>query len=116
MRKRGSVFENIISEIEEYIKLNKEYIKLTAVEKVSLLVSFFIFALAIITLGSSILFFLAFSLAHYLAPFVGGLSISLLISAGIPIFFILLLFIFKKQLIINPVVRITVSLFFDSKE
>lgn len=98
-------------EFKKYLLLQKEYTKLEVTEKLSILLSTLILILLIIILGMMALFYLSFTIAYMLAPVVGGLFASFSIIAGFCILLIILLYVFRKALIINPMVKFLASLF-----
>lgn len=98
-------------EFKKYLLLQKEYTKLEVTEKLSILLSTLILILLIIILGMMALFYLSFTIAYMLAPVVGGLFASFSIIAGFCILLIILLYVFRKTLIINPMVKFLASLF-----
>ena len=98
-------------EFRKYLLLQKEYTKLEVTEKLSILLSTLILILLIIILGMMALFYLSFTIAYMLAPVVGGLFASFSIIAGFCILLIILLYVFRKALIINPMVKFLASLF-----
>ncbi len=57
------------------------------------------------------LFYLFFTLAYILEPFVGGLMASFAIIAGINLAIIAIIVIFRKRLIISPLVNFLANLF-----
>lgn len=67
--------------------------------------------LILIILGMVALFYLFFTLAYILEPFVGGLMASFAIIAGINLAIIAIIVIFRKRLIISPLVNFLANLF-----
>ena len=57
------------------------------------------------------LFYLFFTLAYILEPFVGGFMASFAIIAGINVVLIAIIVIFRKRLIISPLVNFLANLF-----
>lgn len=95
---------------------SKEYTKLELTEKLTILLSTLIMIVVLIILGMVALFYLLFALAYVLEPLVGGLMASFAIIAGINILIMALVIIFRKQLIISPMVNFLANLFLtDSK-
>ena len=85
-------------------------------EKLNILLSTLIMIVILIILGMVALFYLLFALAYVLEPLVGGLMASFAIIAGINILIMALVIIFRKQLIISPMVNFLANLFLtDSK-
>ena len=107
-------FQQLFFEFKKYLELQKEYTKLT--EKLTILLSTLIMIVVLIILGMVALFYLLFALAYVLEPLVGGLMASFAIIAGINILIMALVIIFRKQLIISPMVNFLANLFLtDSK-
>ena len=97
-------FQQLFFEFKKYLELQKEYTKLELTEKLTILLS------------TVALFYLLFALAYVLEPLVGGLMASFAIIAGINILIMALVIIFRKQLIISPMVNFLANLFLtDSK-
>ena len=109
-------FQQLFFEFKKYLELQKEYTKLELTEKLTILFSTLIMILVLIILGMVALFYLLFALAYILEPLVGGLMSSFAIIAGINVVLIALVIIFRKQLIISPMVNFLANLFLtDSK-
>ena len=105
-------FQQLFFEFKKYLELQKEYTKLELTEKLTILFSTLIMILVLIILGMVALFYLLFALAYILEPLVGGrLMASFAIIAGINIVLIFLVIIFRKQLIISPMVNFLANLF-----
>ncbi|WP_455587519.1 phage holin family protein [Bacteroides sp.] len=111
-------FQQLFFEFKKYLELQKEYTKLELTEKLTILLSTLIMVLVLIILGMVALFYLLFALAYILEPLVGGLMVSFSIIAAINILLIAVVIIFRKKLIISPMVNFLAGLFLnnDSKE
>ncbi|EXZ83844.1 hypothetical protein M069_1793 [Bacteroides fragilis str. B1 (UDC16-1)] len=59
------------------------------------------------------LFYLLFALAYILEPLVGGLMVSFGIIAGINVLLIAIIYFFRRQLIISPMVNFLANLFLN---
>ena len=102
-------FQQLFFEFKKYLELQKEYTKLELTEKLTILLSTLIMIVVLIILGMV-------ALAYVLEPLVGGLMVSFAIIAGINILIMALVIIFRKQLIISPMVNFLANLFLtDSK-
>ena len=98
-------FQQLFFEFKKYLELQKEYTKLELTEKLTII------------LGMVALFYFLFALAYILEPLVGGLMVSFGIIAAINILLIAIVIIFRKKLIISPMVNFLAGLFLnDSKE
>ena len=76
--------QQLLAELKKYAELQKDYVKLHLVEK--------------------------FTLAYVLAPHVGGLMASYGIITGCIILLILLIVLFRKRLIVQPMVNFLANL------
>ena len=97
--------QQLLAELKKYAELQKDYVKLHLVEKLTILISTLILVLGIIAL-----FYLSFTLAYVLAPHVGGLMASYGIITGCIILLILLIVLFRKRLIVQPMVNFLANL------
>ena len=108
----GQLFE----ECKKYILLQKEYMRLELVEKLTVLSSTCIMVVIAIILGMMALFYLSFSVAYILAPHVGGLTVSFAIITAFFLLLLAVVYVFRKQLIVRPLVRFMANLFMSSEE
>lgn len=108
----GQLFE----ECKKYILLQKEYMRLELVEKLTVLSSTCIMVVIAIILGMMALFYLSFSVAYILAPHVGGLTVSFAIITAFLLLLLAVVYVFRKQLIVRPLVRFMANLFISSEE
>lgn len=106
-------FQQLFIEFKKYLELQKEYTKLELVEKLTILFSTFIMIFVLIILGMVALFYLLFALAYILEPLVGGLMVSFGIIAGINVLLIAAIILFRKKLIISPMVKFLAGLFLN---
>lgn len=106
-------FQGLIYECKKYINLQKEYLTLELIEKLSAVFSTLILILVVVILGMVVLFYLSFSLAYLLEPHVGGLTNSYLIISGIILLIALLVYFLRKQLIITPILNFIAKLFYN---
>jgi len=104
MSEQSNAFKAIFNEGKEYLKLQLEYGKLTATEKLTLLLSNLAIGLICVFLAIIALFFLSMSVVDLIAESLGG-AWSYLIMFGFYALVILLLYLLRKPLIINPMAR-----------
>ena len=95
---------SIWTEIKSTLKLNVEYAKLTAVEKVTILLSMAALAVVSFTLLSIIIFIVSLGLTLLLAKST-GLFGACMIMAGIYAVILVVAIVLRRQLIINPIAR-----------
>lgn len=105
-----NIYENGIS----WIKLEVEYAKLTAAEKITVLISTLILGAICALLGMVVLILLSFSLVDLFKEFMSP-ALSCLTVSAILVFLILLIFIFRAPLLENPISRLISKLILDIK-
>ena len=92
-------------EFKKYLNLQKEYTKLDVTEKLSDLLTVLIVILLTVILGMMALFYLSCTFAYLLAPAVGSITLSFSLIAALYVVLAILLVAFRKQLVINPMVK-----------
>lgn len=107
--------QQLFAELKKYVELQKDYVKLDIVEKLTILLSTLILILVLLVLGMIALFYLSFTLAYVLESHVGGLMVSYGIISGCIMALIVLIAIFRKRLIIQPMVHFLANLFLNDK-
>lgn len=112
----GIDFKKLFQDAKKHLLIEIEYGKLTAAEKVSILLSRTIMFLVLAVACSFVLYFVSSSLVAVLAELTGHLWLGNLIVAGIHLFLLLLVYAFRKQLIIDPATRFITKLFLNPKD
>ena len=102
--------QQLFVELKKYAELQKDYVKLHLVEKLTILVSSLILVLVLVILGIIALFYHSFTLPYVLSPHVGGLMVSYGIITGCIILLIILIIFFRKRLIMQPMVNFLANL------
>ena len=97
-------------EIKETLRLNLDYAKLTATEKLTILLSMTGLALVCFALASIIIFLISLGLMLLLAKS-RGLFGACMIMAGIYALILVAAVLLRKQLIIDPIARFISHLF-----
>ncbi len=108
--------QQLFAEFKKFLVLQKEYTKLELTEKLTILLSTLIMILVLTIFGMVALFYLLFALAYILEPLVGGLMVSFGIIAGINIILIAIIYFFRRQLIISPMVNFLANLFLNDPD
>ena len=109
-------FKELFAEIKKYLDLQKQYAKLELTEKLSVLIATLVIGGIVLAIGTIALLYLSFALAYVLAEYVGGMGTSLAIIATILLLILLIIYLARKSLIINPVINFLAKLFLnDSK-
>lgn len=103
------------SEIKEYGRLRLDYAKLVCAEKISVLLSGMAIAGIMTILALVALFYLAAALQEWLALYVGA-AWSFVIVAAVFGVLILVVWLLRMTLIVNPIARFVSKLFIDKKD
>ncbi|MGM9804728.1 MAG: phage holin family protein [Muribaculaceae bacterium] len=111
-----SNYKELFGEIKKYVTLQVDYTKYTVVEKLVILLSASAVAIVVGVLGFAVIFYLSISLASYLAACLGCVWAADMIVAGIYALILVLVVVFRRQLIINPISRFLTKLFLKPNE
>lgn len=95
----------LYAEIKSYIHLQKEYLTLDLVEKLTLLLSAIILWVLLMCLGMVALFHLSFAVIHLISPFVGGQTMAYTLMTVLFVILMAVVYYTRKRLIIDPVTR-----------
>ena len=106
-------FQQLYDDVKKYIQLQSEYVKVEFVEKLTVLISALLIIFLVIILIMGALFYLFFSVAYLIEPIVGSMTVSFFIISAFYLLLTLALFVFRKKLIINPLVRFLSRLFLN---
>jgi ascorbate-specific PTS system EIIC-type component UlaA len=104
-------YKKLFTEARRFFSLEWDYTKLTAVEKLAILLSAVAFVAVVIIIGTFILLYLFSALISVLASALGCMWGAHLIAAALLGVLLLVVFAFKKQLIVDPVTRFVSKLF-----
>lgn len=113
--------ENLTNEIKEtfsqckdWLKLEVEYTKFTVAEKLTMLMSALIIGAVCLLLGIVALILLAFALVEVFKLFM-PIGLAFLSVAGIVCVLIIILYLLRKPLLLNPVAKLITKLFFEKQ-
>ncbi len=109
-------YKKLFNEARRYFSMEWDYTKLTAVEKLAVLLSAVAFVAVVIIIGTFILHYLFSALISILASAMGCAWGAHLIAAAILLVLLLVVFAFKKQLIVDPVARFVSKLFLKPED
>ncbi len=107
--------KQLFFDFKKYLEVQKEYAELEVIEKLTKLFSTLVTIFILIALGMMALFYLLFAFAYVIAPDVGGLAASFGILVLIIVVISLFVIIFKKAIIIKPLVNYLANLFYNPK-
>ena len=106
----------LLLEFKKYLELQKEFVKLDATEKMTVILSAILIVTVLLLLGSIVLLFLTFALAYYLGDVLGSLSLGF---GHISAFILLLTVIFylnRNRMVIQPMARFMTKLILTKED
>ncbi len=109
-------YKKLFNEARKYFSLEWDYTKLTAVEKMAVLLSAIAFVAVVLIIGVFIVHYLFSALISLLASALGCTWGAQLIAVAILLVMLLVVFAFKKQLIVDPVARFVSKLFLKPED
>lgn len=108
----GSQMQRTSEILMRYLRLTIEDLRLTAAEKLTILFSTVTYFVLLLIVGTVALVFVSIGIGHWLAATVAPLMAYLYIAAFYAVVIVLLI-IFKRQLIIDPICRFVTRLFVE---
>ena len=108
-------YTDLWEELKKFFSLQVDYVKLTAVEKLVVLLSAIALVAVLLILGACVLFYLSFAIVYLLVDAIGCVWGASLIVSGIFVVPSLIVFAMRKTLILDPVAKFLTKLFFNHK-
>mgnify|MGYP006279139207 CR=1 FL=1 len=108
--------EGLNESIVRYVNARIELLKLQLIENISKIGTFFLTSVFIFFSILLILILLAFAFSHWYANNYGTLSEGFLISVGFVVVIAIIVFLLRKPLFMNSIVRIVSKIIFQEKE
>lgn len=108
--------EELLKEIRRYLELQKDYLSLNIVEKLIILLSTLLMIFLLIILIMIGAFYLSFTAVYALENAIGNLTASYAIVGSVFFVLALLLYVFRKKLILLPMARFLTRLFLDESK
>ena len=112
----GQNYKQLFDSIKEHAKLEIEYSKLTLAEKMSILLSRAMIVAILLIFGAGVMLLLLWAFAKWMIALTGSLWLGVLIAALLVVLLALLVYGYRKQLIINPVTRFVTRLLLTPEE
>lgn len=112
----GQNYKQLFDSIKDHFKLEIEYSKLTLAEKMSILLSRAIIVALLIFFGAGALLLLLWAFANWMILVTGSLWLGVFIAIAVLVVIALLVYGYRKQLIINPVTRFVTKLLLTPEE
>ncbi len=99
---------SLFLKIKEYLRIQSDYYQVLLIEKVTKIISLLIMVILVSGLLLGLLFFSLVALAYLLIPVLGKLA-SISIVGGLFLLLIFLLVLFRKTLVVTPILKIVVK-------
>lgn len=106
-------YKELWGDFKKYITLQVDYMKLTALEKLTVLLAAMTVVCVAIVLSACALFFLSAAFVSWLDSVLCCTWLANLITCGLVLLILFLVLLFKKILIIDPVTRFVTKLFLN---
>lgn len=106
--------QTIIKESKDWVNLEIEYAKLTAAEKITTLLSTLIIGFVCLLLALVMLTCFAFALVEVFKLFMST-GLAFLSVGGIICLLVVMLYLFRKPILLNPIARMLTKIFLGSK-
>ena len=114
-RKEGKISQSM-HEIKEYIQMQSDMFRLNILEKSSKILSLLILIFVFLLLSGMTIFFFSIGLMYRLADLWNSQILAALGIGGLYITLIILVFVFKNALFVNPIVKQLSQILFDDKD
>ncbi len=111
MEENTTFFGVLLERIESYSKTTIDLIKLKAVDKLAKIVSNVVYGVLLSLFSFFFLIILNLALAFWLGDLLGKVYLGFLIVAGFYVLLIIILVLFKKQIIKSPITNTIVTKF-----
>lgn len=105
-----------MAEAKQHLKLELNYGKLTAVEKISIIMSRIALVAALALIGCFAFYYITSTIVILLVKLTGIIWVAYLIMSLILLLFMGVVFAFRKQWIIDPITRFVSKLFLNPND
>lgn len=112
---QNNAFRKLFEEVKKYINLQIDYAKLTATEKISVILGMSVLFAVILVLSVGAGIYLSFALVYLLEPLVGIVG-SYAIVGAVFLLLIAIVILFKKKLILVPITRFISKVLLDNEK
>lgn len=107
--------KSVVTEIKEWLTVELEYMKLTAAEKVSILLSTLILVIVLFIVFMVVLIVFAFALVDLFCLMMPH-ALACVTVGGILLLLIGLLYLLRNSLVVNPITKLITKLFLTPKK
>ena len=100
-------------EFKKYLELQKEFVKLDAAEKLTVILTTTLTIVVMLLLGAIVLLFLAFAMAYYASDALGSELMGFSLVAAVVLMLGLIFYANRGKLVVRPLARFIARLFLD---
>ena len=97
--------KEILAQSKDWVKLEVEYVKLTAAEKLTVLISALVIGAVCLLLGTVALMMFSFALAELFDMFMPR-ALAFVATGGVVLLLTLCFYLLRKPLLLNPIARL----------
>ena len=112
----SSKIENLAKNVKEYVNIQVEIVKLSAINKLSILVAKIAFVFTVAFLSLPFIIFGSMALGYYLSTLTGNIYTGFLLVTGLYLIIGIILFSGRKSLILNPVRNLLIKQILSDEE
>ena len=114
-KKVGEEMKTVVADLKDWLTMEVEYLKLSAAEKISVLLSTLILVVVLFIVFMVVLIVLAFALVDLFNLFMPH-ALACVTVGGILLLLIGLLYLLRNSLVVNPITRLITKLFLTPKK
>ncbi len=112
----GQDLSALVDEVRHYLRLQRNYFALDAVEKATRLLSAVAVAAVCLMLGGMVLFFALYALAEWAGTLLGNTAGGFALVAALLLAMAVIFYCRRKQWVVQPLARLMASLFLDGED
>ena len=109
-------YKTLINDGREYLHTRYDLLRLELLEKTSSLITLLILVMVGLLLAGSVWIYISCILVVWMADFFGGYATPLSIMGGLNLLMLCAVIVFRKQLILNPLIGRLSKILFDNFE
>ena len=104
----------LLDEVKSYVKLEKEYLTLDLVEKLSKLFSAIVLGFVLMCLGIVVLFYLSFTTIFLISPLVGGVTAAFALVTLVLFILLFCIYYNREKWIVLPITQFVAGVLLNS--
>lgn len=108
--------QQLLLELKNYYKLQKKFVYLDTAEKLTVLLSAIAIAVVVVILVALILMYATFALAYFIGNQLDSLPLGFILVAAGVLVVLLLFYVNRKRLIVQPLARFIARVFFENQK